>query len=81
MSGKTDLEQLEYSTEHDRVIYTFNIGDFCGLHREFIAGGKSHTGIIVVYRQRYSLGEQIRRLSDLINPKRAEDMRNGLHFQ
>jgi len=80
MSEKTDLDQLEYSTEQGRVIYTFNVGDFCNLHREFLAEGKGHAGIIVVYRQRYSIGEQIRGLSNLVNTKRTEQMVNSLIF-
>ena len=80
MSEKDDIDQLEYATQRGRVIYTFNVGHFCQLHNEYIAQSKSHAGIIVVYRQRYSVGEQIRRLSNLINTKTAEEMRDNLHF-
>jgi hypothetical protein len=45
-----------------------------------MAEGRQHTGIIVIYRQRYSVGEQIRRLLALIQDKSAEDMENVLHF-
>lgn len=31
MLGYSDEEQLIWSTEHKRVIYSFNIGDFCRL--------------------------------------------------
>src|SRR5215471_17723034 len=67
MSERNNREQLEYSTQQGRVLYTFNVGDFCNLHREFVTQGKEHAGVIVVYRQRYSIGEQIRRLSDLVH--------------
>lgn len=80
MSEKDDIDQLEHAAEEGRAIYTFNVGHFCQLHTEYIAQGKSHAGIIVVYRQRYSIGEQIRRLSNLINTKPAEEMSNHLHF-
>jgi hypothetical protein len=80
MSEKDDVDQLEHAAEEGRAIYTFNVGHFCQLHTEYIAQGKSHAGIIVVYRQRYSIGEQIRRLSNLINTKPAEEMSNHLHF-
>lgn len=33
MLGYSDEEQLIWSTEHKKVIYSFNIGDFCRLHR------------------------------------------------
>jgi hypothetical protein len=34
----------------------------------------------MVFRQRYSVGEQIRRLLQLISMKSAEEMRNSLQF-
>lgn len=80
MSEEDDDAQLEYATQLGRVLYTFNVGHFCQLHKEYIAQGKGHAGIIVVYRQRYSIGEQIRRLLNLINTKTAEEMRNSLQF-
>ena len=70
MSEKDDIDQLEHATQQVRAIYTFNVRHFCQLHTEYLAQSKSHAGIIVVYRQRYSVGEQIRRLSNLINTKR-----------
>jgi hypothetical protein len=45
-----------------------------------MAQGKSHAGIIVVFRQRYAVGEQMRRLLQLISMKSAEEMRNNLQF-
>jgi hypothetical protein len=80
MSEQDDMAQLEYAIQHGRVLYTFNVGHFCHLHAQYIAQGKSHTGIIVVSRQRYPVGEQIRRLLHLISMKSAEEMRNSLQF-
>jgi Domain of unknown function (DUF5615) len=80
MSEQNDMAQLEYTTQHGRVLYTFNVGHFCHLHAQYMAQGKSHAGIIVVFRQRYSVGEQIRRLLQLINMKPAEEMKGSLQF-
>jgi hypothetical protein len=80
MVGKDDEAQLAYATDQGRVIYTFNVGDFCNLHTEYITQGKEHAGIIVVHRLHYSIGEQIRQLADLINTKTAEAMMNQLKF-
>jgi hypothetical protein len=80
MSEQEDMAQLEYATQHGRVLYTFNVGHFCHLHAQYMAQGKSHAGIIVVFRQRYAVGEQIRRLLHLISMKSAEEMRNSLQF-
>ena len=56
MLGYADEEQLIWSTEHKRVIYSFNIGDFCKLHRDYIVKEKTHTGIILAPQQQYSIG-------------------------
>ena len=47
MLGKDDNEQLEFASSRGRVILTFNIKDFTKLHKEWLASGKSHSGIIV----------------------------------
>jgi uncharacterized ferritin-like protein (DUF455 family) len=80
MSERDDMAQLEYATQHGCVLYTYNIGHFCHLNAQYMAAGKNHAGIIVVFRQRYSVGEQIRRLSQVISIKSAEEMRNNLLF-
>jgi hypothetical protein len=61
-------------------VYTFNAGDFSRLHSEYLRQGQDHSGIVIVPRQRYAVGEQLRRLFQLINTKTAEDMRNRLEF-
>jgi len=78
--GLNDKEQLEYSISTGRCLYTFNVAHFCHLHREFIATGRTHARIIVVYRQRYSVGEQLRRLPGLVDSKPAEWIANSLTF-
>ncbi len=80
MSERDDRDQLEYATQQRRVIYTFNVGHFCKLHKDYLAQGNSHAGIIVVYRHRYSVGEQIRRLLKLMTKTSAEDMIDMLSF-
>ncbi|WP_219907640.1 DUF5615 family PIN-like protein [Aphanothece hegewaldii] len=43
-------EQLIYATQQERVIYTYNMGDFCRLHGIYMAQGLNHSGIIVAER-------------------------------
>lgn len=78
--GLEDAQQLEFSTLHGRVLYTSNTRDFYQLHREYLSQGKTHAGIIFVPQQRYSVGEQIRRLLHLIRVKSAESMINNIEF-
>lgn len=37
MSELDDKDQLEHATIQGRTIHTFNVGDFCRLHTEYIA--------------------------------------------
>jgi hypothetical protein len=79
MGGRDDEVHLEYAAAQGRVLYSFNRGDFCRLHSEWLASGKSHTGIILSF-QKYDVGEQMRRLLKLIALKTAEEMRNQVEF-
>jgi predicted nuclease of predicted toxin-antitoxin system len=79
--GYSDEEQLEYATSRDRVIYSFNTKDYVVLHTIFTEQGRSHAGIIVAeQRQRYSIGEHLRRLLAIMTEKSAEEMRAQLLY-
>ena len=75
----TDEEQLIWATEDNRVIYSFNVGDFCRLHILYMVEGRSHGGIILS-KQRYSVGDQLRGILGLIDAVSTEDMRNQQVF-
>lgn len=77
---KTDEEQLDFASSEDRTIYSLNVAHFCRLHAEFLAAGRNHSGIVVIPRQRYSIGEKIRRLLSLVGIVAAEDMKNHLEY-
>ena len=78
--GSTDLEHLQCAMESDRVLYSFNVSDFMNLHTQFLAAGKNHGGIIFGDQQRYSVGEQMRRIVRLAQMRSAESMRNTVEF-
>lgn len=78
--GYPDEEQLTWATEQGRVIYSFNIGDFCRLHRDYVAVERTHAGIILAPQQQYSVGQQLRGLLKLAADLSAEDMINQLVF-
>jgi hypothetical protein len=76
----SDEAQLIWATEQNRVIYSYNRGDFCRLHREFLATERSHAGIVVLLQQRYSVGQQLRGLLKLAAAQSAAEMVNQLVF-
>lgn len=80
MIERDDTEHLDYATDQGRVLYTFNVRDFNRLHGECLTQGKSHAGIILAPQQRYSIGEQMRRLLALMAAKSADDMKNNVEF-
>jgi hypothetical protein len=80
LTGADDDVLLVHAAQEGRAVYTFNAGDFCRLHSQYMQLRIENAGIIVVPRQRYSVGEQLRRLFRLINTKTSEEMRNHLEF-
>ena len=74
--GLSDEIQLLSALAENRVIYTANIKDFYQLQTLFLTTGKSHTGIILVKQQSYSIGAIIRAILRLISAKSAEEMVN-----
>ena len=63
-----------------RVLYTFNLRHFCRLHADRLSRGKSHARIIIAPQQRYTVGEQMRRLLRLIAARSAEEMKNQIEL-
>src|SRR6266851_1817877 len=63
-----------------RALYSFNVGDYHEIHREWTATGRGHAGIILAQQKRYSTGEQIRRLLRLIGSLTDDEMRNREEF-
>jgi hypothetical protein len=80
LAGEDDEVHLTFATNAGRVLYSANASDFNRLHTEWLTQGREHAGMVVVHRQRYSVGEQLRRLLHLINTKSAEEMWNQLLF-
>ncbi len=80
MIERDDAEHIDYATAQGRVLYTCNVADFYRLHLSLLAQDKSHAGMILSSQQRYSVGEQMRRLLKLINTKSAAEMQNSVEF-
>ena len=80
MINRSDEEQLAQASVLARVLYGFNVADYCKLHQAWTAQGRVHAGIIVVPQQRYQVGEELRRLMRLIGSVSADQMRNRIEF-
>jgi len=80
MIERTDEEHLQFATSRNRVLYSFNRGDFFSLHSQYLAEGKDHAGMLLARQQHYSVGEQMRRVLKVMALKSAADMRNSVEF-
>ena len=80
MVERDDEQHLDHAAAQGRVLFSFNVRDFNRLHTAYLSTGGSHAGIILAQQQRYSVGEQMRRLLKLIATRSAEEMRNRVEF-
>jgi hypothetical protein len=55
-----DSEHLSFAAERNAVLFSFNMGDYCRLHEEWLQQGREHAGIIVAQQQTLPLGERRR---------------------
>src|ERR1700691_109528 len=78
MVNRSDEAHLRRSSSEGRVLYSFNVRDCSSLHVQWVAQGEVHSGIILAFQQRYSIGEQQRRLLYLLSKKTAEEMGSRL---
>ena len=75
---KSDHEQLAFATERGCVPYTFDVSDFYRLHAQWAGAGREHAGMILAPQQRFSVGEQMRRILRL--RATTNSMRNRVEF-
>ena len=59
MRGAPDEQHLEFAAAQNRVLYSYNRRDFARIHRDWVAGGRSHAGIVLLTNRRAGYGYQI----------------------
>jgi hypothetical protein len=80
LDGRKDEEQLSWCRDNRRTLYTFNVRDFYALHSRLLMEGGVHSGIILAPQQRYSIGQQLRRLMRLLANKSDEEMQCRIEY-
>ena len=76
--GELDESQLRWAADEGRVLVTFNVALFAGLHSEWIQQERHHAGIVVSSQR--PIGELIRRLLRLGQTLDDDAMRDRLEF-
>jgi hypothetical protein len=54
LEGLDDEDVLALAAEDGRILVTHKVADFPGILRDWAGGGRSHAGIILVYRIEHS---------------------------
>jgi len=80
MIERPDADHLAYASGQGRVLCSSNTGDYYRLHTELLARDESHAGIVLIAQQRYTVGDQMRRILKLIAVRSAADMRDRVEF-
>jgi predicted nuclease of predicted toxin-antitoxin system len=74
--GLSDIEQLEYASSENRLIFTFNVADFHKIHSEFIKTGRHHNGII--FSKQLPVRRIVKALLKLLSSLNSETVRNNV---
>lgn len=74
----TDAEQLAYAIREWKTLLTHNRQDFEMLAREYLAEGRSHSGIILATR--HSPFEIARRLLLILNQVTADEIKDQVRY-
>jgi len=80
MIGRSDEDHLRHTSSDGRVLYSFNIRDYSSPDAQWDMSGQKHARIILAFQQRYSVGEQMRRLLHLLNRRPSAEMESRLEY-
>ena len=70
----SDEEQLVFTTNERRILFTFNCRDYLELAKHWHVAGRTHTGIIL--SKEFALSELVRRFRHLVIHHRDQDLTN-----
>ena len=79
MLGAADADQLTCAASQKRAVVTYNQGEFCRLHAEYLRQSVSHSGIIIASRKA-GVGETLSRLVRLLGTVAAGDMQDQINW-
>lgn len=76
--GISDYKQLDYAISEQRSIFTFNIGDFQKLHKEYLEAEKKHFGIFL--SKQIPFGETLNRLTKFLFTHTSSELKKNLFW-
>jgi hypothetical protein len=78
--SRADDDQLALAAGLGRVLCSKNVRDFSRLHSEYLASDRHHRGIVLISWQHDEIGEQLRRLLNLLAARTAAEMIDSLEY-
>jgi hypothetical protein len=80
LDSKSDEQIMEAAVREERVVITFNVGDYEGLHDAYVEEGRSHPGVIVCRQQEgyRNFGRLLRWMGALLKTVREVGYANQL---
>ena len=78
LMGQPDEVQLDFATQQNRVLFSFNRGHFVKLHIDLLNAQCHHSGIIV--SDQLDSGTLLRRMLKLLYARTDTDMVDWLEF-
>ncbi len=76
--GWGDEAHLEFAARNGFTLYSFNRHDFSRIHKDWMAAGKSHSGIVLLTNRRAGIGYQLRELVAFATM--GADSKDVLHY-
>lgn len=77
---QSDSVHLAHAASLRRALFSYNVGDYCRLHGQWAATRRTHAGIILARQQRYSVGEQARRLLRVLSTVPEHELADQVVF-
>jgi hypothetical protein len=78
MMSQDDSDHLVLAVSEQRALVTFNVSDFVHLHKQYIAEGKEHWGIIRSTEE--SIGVLLHRLLRLLHSVSPDGLKNQIRW-
>jgi hypothetical protein len=78
LQGLGDPAVLAHASAQGRVLLTHNIRDFVALHHQYLAEGRSHSGILLSHE--LYVGRLVTRILAFISQAGDQDMAKQLYY-
>jgi len=78
MRGRADPDHLRLAADTQRVLYSYNRRDFLRIHAQWLGAGIHHAGIVLLGERATGIGEQRRRIVELLDARGVSGMRDYL---